>query len=542
MSTLDDLLTQFESMTAEERAEFEDTVMRGVGGQCWVPQPGPQTEAYFSEADELFYGGQAGGGKTDLGLGLSLTAHTDSLLLRRVNKDARKLMDRVENVLGHTEGRNLSILDWKHDGRCMTFSGCQHEDDKQRHKGIAHDLKFFDEIGDFLYSQFTFIKTWNRSTVPGQRCRIVCAGNPPTTPEGLWVIEYWAPWLDPKYPNPAKDGELRWFICDRDDRSHEVPGKGKFSIDHANNKKIERVDDAAQQADYPEHVEIVASKSRTFIRARLEDNAYLRDTDYAANLDSLPAEIRMAYRDGRFDQSIKDNPWQIIPTSWVVEAQKRWKPTPPAGVPMCAIGVDPAQGGDDNTVLAPRYDGWYDQTLAVPGKQTPLGSDVAGLVIGKRKDGALPIVDMGGGYGGGVIQSLGENQIKYYAYKGSEKSTRRTKDGKLKFKNNRTAAYWSFREALDPDQPGGSPIALPPNARLLADLTAPTFKIVNAEIVAEPKEDVVDRLGRSPDDGDAVVMAWCDGAKALTYATLWKNSTNMQTTANMGHSRQRRSR
>jgi hypothetical protein len=41
-----------------------------------VPNVGPQTEAYFCEADELFYGGQAGGGKTDLLIGLALTAHS----------------------------------------------------------------------------------------------------------------------------------------------------------------------------------------------------------------------------------------------------------------------------------------------------------------------------------------------------------------------------------------------------------------------------------------------------------------------------------
>ena len=38
---------------------------------AWVPNPGPQTQAFLCEADELFYGGEAGGGKTDLGIGLS---------------------------------------------------------------------------------------------------------------------------------------------------------------------------------------------------------------------------------------------------------------------------------------------------------------------------------------------------------------------------------------------------------------------------------------------------------------------------------------
>ena len=41
----------------------------------WAPLPGQQTLAYDSEADELFYGGAAGGAKSDLLLGLGLPAH-----------------------------------------------------------------------------------------------------------------------------------------------------------------------------------------------------------------------------------------------------------------------------------------------------------------------------------------------------------------------------------------------------------------------------------------------------------------------------------
>ena len=57
---------------------------------AWVPNPGPQTDAYFSPADELFYGGQSGGGKTDLGLGLALTAH------RRSPRSAPRQQGRAE--------------------------------------------------------------------------------------------------------------------------------------------------------------------------------------------------------------------------------------------------------------------------------------------------------------------------------------------------------------------------------------------------------------------------------------------------------------
>jgi hypothetical protein len=101
----------------------------------------------------------------------------------------------------------------------------------------------------------------------------------------------------------------------------------------------------------------------------------------------------------------------------------------------------------------------------------------------------------------------------------------------LKFVNTRSAAYWQFREALDPDQPGGSPIRLPNEPRLLAGLTAPTFEVTPNGIKIEPKVKrdergrvtggVMAKLGFSPDEADAVVMAWFAGPKEITHAMEW---------------------
>jgi hypothetical protein len=56
-----------------------------------------------------------------------------------------------------------------------------------------------------------FLLGWLRTVVKGQRCRAVLTFNPPTSAEGRWIVAFFAPWLDPKHPNPAKPGELRWF-------------------------------------------------------------------------------------------------------------------------------------------------------------------------------------------------------------------------------------------------------------------------------------------------------------------------------------------
>jgi hypothetical protein len=179
---------------------------------------------------------------------------------------------------------------------------------------------------------------------------------------------------------------------------------------------------------------------------------------------------------------------------------------------MCSIGVDVAQGGADQTILSQRFDSWFAPLLSIPGEQTPGGSDVAGAVLAKRRDGAKVIVDLGGGWGGDALKHLVENHVDADGYMGVKTSTRRTEDNQLTFFNVRTEAYWRLREALKPDQPGGSAIQLPNDRELLADLTAPKYKIEKGGIKLEPKDDLVKRLGRSPDKGDAVVMAWYSGA------------------------------
>jgi hypothetical protein len=229
----------------------------------------------------------------------------------------------------------------------------------------------------------------------------------------------------------------------------------------------------------------------------------------------LPQEYRAAYRDGRFDRALRDAPFQCIPSSWAMAAQARWTKAAPAGVPMTGMGVDVAQGGADRTVIAPRHDGWFAELIVAEGKSTPTGSEVAALVVANRRDGADIVIDMGGGYGGGALQRLQDNGIACHAFKGAERATARTADRKLSFANMRSQAWWKLREALDPDQPGGSPIALPPDRELLADLTAPSYEIGPHGIKVEAKESVTARLGRSTDRGDAVAMAWSQGAKQL---------------------------
>ena len=67
-------------------------------------------------------------------------------------------------------------------------------------------------------------------------------------------------------------------------------------------------------------------------------------------------------------------------------------------------------------------------------------------------------------------------------------------------------------------------IALPPDAELAADLAAWTLDMEYNGIKVTSKEDINDKLGRSTNKGDAVVMAWSEGPTYLTDGPSWRES------------------
>jgi len=448
----------------------------------WAPLPGPQTMALHSKADILFFGGAAGGGKSDLLLGSALTQHLRSIVFRREYPQLKSLEDRAREIVGDRGQYNGTDKIWRLSrGRQLEFGAVQNLGDEQRYQGRAHDLKGFDEITSFQEAQFRFLAGWLRTTVPGQRCRIICTGNPPISAEGDWVIRFWAPWLDPQHPNPAAPGDLRWFTTvDGEDR--EVESGEPFM----------------------HNGELLVPKSRTFIPARVEDNPYLLDSGYRATLQSLPEPLRSKMLYGDFSAGREDDPWQVIPTAWVTLAQERWRQRGQPEVPMTALGVDVARGGKDSTVISPRHGNWFGEQKVFPGTSTPDGPSVAGLVVSVMSGQPAINVDVIG-VGTSVYDTLKQRGLKAVAMNGSERSEATDKTGQLTFRNKRAEWWWKMREALDPHD--GDDLALPPDRGLLADLCAPRWKVSAQGIQVESKEDIIKRIGRSPDRGDSAVYA-----------------------------------
>src|SRR3954463_4516947 len=92
---LDEVINRLNGVSPAQREEVIRLALERTAHMPWVPNPGPQTEAFNSLADELYYGGQAGGGKSDLGIGAGITSHEYSLILRRYSADADSLAERA---------------------------------------------------------------------------------------------------------------------------------------------------------------------------------------------------------------------------------------------------------------------------------------------------------------------------------------------------------------------------------------------------------------------------------------------------------------
>lgn len=503
VNDLDSLITRLSGLPAAGHARVKNEVLENTRHLKWVPNPGPQTEAYFSKADVLLFGGEPGGGKTELGLGLAFNCHRRSLFLRRQYTDLGGAIDAAIRINGSRDGYSGQPpprLTLESD-RFIDFGAAVRLGDEQHWMGKPHDLIVPDESTQFAYQQIRFLMGWLRHEDPGQRTRVVLPTNPPLTAEGLWVIEMFAPWLDDHFPDPAKPGELRWVVTDEDGKDRWVDGPAAIEIGG----------------------KMVRPLSRTFIPSSMDHNPYYAAGSYRSQLDAMIEPFRSILMGG-FKTSFQDAPNQVIPTAWIKAAQERWTEKPPAGVPMCAMAADASGGGRDPLVICWRFDGWYAPVIEVPGKEIPverIGAYSAGIVISHRRDMALVVVDLGGGYGSSMFEHLHANAVEAVGYKGAEESTGRTRDGRLKFANRRSEVIWRFREALDPGQPGGSPIMLPDDPVLVADLSAPTLDLEYNGIRVESKEAVCKRLGRSTDHGDAVVMAWSTGPKQINSALEW---------------------
>lgn len=251
-----------------------------------TPQPGPQTEFLSCDADIVFYGGSAGGGKTFALLMEPLYDHDNpdfgAVIFRRTTKQVRNeggLWDTAQSLyqgLGATFHHGDLIATFPTGAR-VTFAHMEHEKNRFDWQGSQIPLIEFDELTHFTWRQFVYMLSRNRSAC-GAKSRIRGSCNP--DPDS-WVRRFIAWWIgEDGYAIPDRSGVVRYFV---------IEGEDVIWAD-TREELIER-----DPQSLP--------KSFTFIRSSLEDNQILmeKDPSYLASLKSLTRVEREQLLNGNWN-------------------------------------------------------------------------------------------------------------------------------------------------------------------------------------------------------------------------------------------------
>lgn len=166
---------------AEQRDEW-------AGGPAWSPQPGPQTDAITADwCDELFYGGAAGGGKSDFLLGDFLQdvptygRHWRGILFRRTYGELEDLIVRSREIFppsGAVWHEQAKTWTWPN-GATLRMRYMERDNDATRYQGHAYTWIGWDELTQWPTDYgYKYLRARLRSAHQVPTKRIRAAANP----------------------------------------------------------------------------------------------------------------------------------------------------------------------------------------------------------------------------------------------------------------------------------------------------------------------------------------------------------------------------
>jgi hypothetical protein len=169
----------------------------------WTPQP-TQFDFQSRWEDEAFYGGAAGGGKSDALLTEALRQVSiegyKGIIFRRTYPDLTELIDRSQYLYKKAYPKakfNANAHVWRFPSGAKIYFGNINSTFKTDYQGKAFDFIGFDELTHFTLDQYMYLFSRNRPTVSGLRSYIRATGNPGGIGHG-WVKDRFITAAPPK--------------------------------------------------------------------------------------------------------------------------------------------------------------------------------------------------------------------------------------------------------------------------------------------------------------------------------------------------------
>lgn len=465
-----------------------------------APHPSnlPQQLAVTIWSDWMFYGGAAGGGKSFYILILAMTQHQRSVIYRRTYPQTMELREKLRSIVSQIPNSRIikdstEFYFWGKTIHIRSLKDWSHVEGMQ---GNTYDLMAFDECTHFPLEWIKYLSTWNRTTLPNQRCRIVLTSNPPTSNSGKWVGSMFAKWVSANYSGKrGRSGEIAWFI-NINNEQREVDGP---------------------QTVIAEDGEAYEPYSVAFVQARLSDNIFLGD-DYRKRLDLLPDAYKRAFKDGDWGVMDADDIFQIFPSRWIEIAREKGREMKQNGTwgksAIEGIGCDVAISADRSAQAY--FDGRsIRKVVRVIGSHTPTGHDYCEWVKSTMAEFCIGYLPRSINVDGANL-AAGEIMEKDAQLRGAVRkwlfqwgsTIDRDRSGFFEHGNIKAQAFdylaWLFNPsnpdsiALDPDD---EELALELKSILWADNQRSDKRFV------EDKEGYIKRVGKSPDLVDACVFA-----------------------------------
>lgn len=243
------------------------------------PHPGPQTLAHRMAADEVLYGGAAGGGKSRWARAMAVQyalrfPGIRAIIFRRTFPDLRRSVEgplQLEMPPGVAAYNKADHVWTFRNGSVLELGHLSRDTDVEKYQGAEYQLMVFEEVTHFTRDQYMYMKSRLRAAGPvrealaaaGLRPRMIATGNP----GGVGHL-----WVKRRFIDPAPAGQV---FRVRPTSEEQSPG------------------------------------TRLFIPAKARDNPSL-DPEYQDRLDQLPPDLRAALRDGDWDRlsGVRFTRWQ----------------------------------------------------------------------------------------------------------------------------------------------------------------------------------------------------------------------------------------